>query len=286
MSQDLREYFSKYDELSLTEKFFLRTCCYLPPKTAKALTDQPELRSNQASVDLLNNSLGAGFVEWIQGKTVLDVGCGNGEYAVAIATLGAAGVTGIDLLEPNGLYRPLAEAAGVAQKVKIEVQDIQAIPSNSCDTVFSHDSFEHFDDPDNMLSEMIRVCRPSGRIYIKFGPAWKSPYGRHMSGTIRKDRPWVHLIFSERTIMRVHSVYHNSDTLYEHYADKRGGLNQMTLRKFDGVLARHAHQATELEYRLMPIRDQIAGIAKHALFREYLCPAVMVALEKRSVAVV
>ena len=82
----------------------------------------------------------------------------------------------------------------------------------------SHDSFEHFDEPEKELEEIIRVTKIGGHILIKFGHSWGSPWGRHMSGTIRRDRPWVHLIIPERTIMRCYSVYHNDSEIKTRYA--------------------------------------------------------------------
>ena len=58
-----------------------------------------------------------------------------------------------------------------------------------------------------------------------------------MSGTIRRDRPWVHLFFSERTIMRCYSVYHNDDKIKTRYAQKDGGLNKMTVSKFLSIIS-------------------------------------------------
>jgi hypothetical protein len=57
-----------------------------------------------------------------------------------------------------------------------------------------------------------------------------------MSGTIRKDRPWVRLLFSEKTIMRCHSVYYNTPEIRERYEQLPGGLNRMTLARFQHLL--------------------------------------------------
>lgn len=279
MKTDMRQLLPRYDELTAYEKLFIRLCCYVPPKaSAPAVT-----RTNEQSVAILKRSLGEGFVDWIQGRSVLDVGCGEGEYAVAIASMGAKHVHGIDLLTPKGGYQQLAETEGVSDRVTVEVMDIADVPTGSYYTVFSHDAFEHFNEPSAMLAEMIRVCRPGGRLYIKFAPIWKSPYGRHMGGMFRKDRPWVHLFFPERTIMRVHSVYRRSETFYEHFADKEGGLNCMTIKKFNRILAEHESVVRQLEYRLIPSFSYRTTVflSRLAPFREYLNGGIMVALEKR-----
>lgn len=57
-----------------------------------------------------------------------------------------------------------------------------------------------------------------------------------MSGTICKDRYWVHLIFPEKTIMRCHSVYHNFPEIRERYVQLPGGMNRMTIARFKRLL--------------------------------------------------
>ena len=105
------------------------------------------------------------------------------------------------------------------------------LEDNSYDYIISHDSFEHFEDPNYILSEMARLVKPDGCILIKFGPTWAGPYGRHMSGTFKKSTPWIHLLFPEKNMMRVHSVYHNEIILHEKYKDLEGGMNKMTVKK-------------------------------------------------------
>ena len=62
--------------------------------------------------------------------------------------------------------------------------------------------------------------------------------GRHLSGTIRKDRPWVHLLFPEKTIMPCYSVYHGEETLKERFEEIPGGMNKMTIARFRKILGR------------------------------------------------
>ena len=65
----------------------------------------------------------------IAGKRVLDVGCGPGHYAVALAQRGAVQVLGLDfapgMLE---LARARAEQAGVADRCRFEVADFLTYP--------------------------------------------------------------------------------------------------------------------------------------------------------------
>ena len=43
-------------------------------------------------------------------------------------------------------------------------------------------------------------------------------------------------------MMRVHSVYHNNDQLYEKYKDLIGGLNKMTIAKAKQIIQNKSNQ--------------------------------------------
>lgn len=226
--------FPKYGQLTPAERLFLRTCCYFPPRphrvrTPEFVTDTPKYEA------ILARGFGPEVWAWITGRDVLDFGCGEGGITLALAARGAGHVTGLDIL-PDFAFAE-AEAARRGAPITFVDAPSTTLPAAGFDVVLSHDSFEHFEEPEAILAEMVRLTRPGGRILIKFGPTWLNPYGRHMGGTIRKDRPWVHLLVSERTIMHVHSVYHNDPVLSETYRQLPGGLNKMTVGRFRRIIA-------------------------------------------------
>ncbi|MBL29330.1 MAG: SAM-dependent methyltransferase [Rhodospirillaceae bacterium] len=96
----------------------------------------------------------------------LDVACGSGQMAVPAARAGAQ-VTGIDIA-PEWLAqaRHRAETEGVA--VTLDVGDVENMPyaDESFDTVMSLIGAMFAPRPDRTLSEMLRVCRPGGRIIM------------------------------------------------------------------------------------------------------------------------
>ncbi|HTL89735.1 MAG TPA: methyltransferase domain-containing protein [Leptolyngbya sp.] len=99
--------------------------------------------------------------------TVLDVACGTGIVACAFATI-ANHVTGIDITPAM-----LEQARLLAEKRHLnnltwQQGDIQKLPfpDASFSVVLSRYAFHHFLQPDAVLAEMIRVCRPGGRILI------------------------------------------------------------------------------------------------------------------------
>ena len=224
------DYFPKYHQLNFFEKFVLNTCCYFPPKPRRE-------RGKLKDIDIdtyektFKRAFGKEIFDELEGKTVLDFGCGEGGFSLALASkLKNAQIDGIDLIDGFEAANDLIEEKQL-NNVRLLKMHSSKLDGQRYDYVISHDSFEHFEDPKYILSEMIRLVKPNGYLLIKFGPVWKGPYGRHIGGTLRKDRPWLHLIVPEKTIMRVHSVYHNKEELLEHYKDLEGGLNKMTVKK-------------------------------------------------------
>lgn len=93
----------------------------------------------------------------------------------------------MDIQDNFALAAQKAQAEGL-DNVAFLQGELAALSDNSFDIIILHDSFEHFHDAQAILEQMTRVVRPGGILLIKFGPPWKNPWGRHMSGTIRKDR--------------------------------------------------------------------------------------------------
>jgi ubiquinone/menaquinone biosynthesis C-methylase UbiE len=101
------------------------------------------------------------------GSLVLDVAAGTGHIARAIAPQ-VRQVVAVDLTqEMLTVGRASAEAEGI-KNVIYELGDAAALSylENSFDLVVTRFSVHHFEDPSKPLEEMVRVCRPAGRIAI------------------------------------------------------------------------------------------------------------------------
>ncbi len=98
---------------------------------------------------------------------VLDVACGPGLTACAVAAT-AAHVTGIDLT-PAMLERAKARQAELGlTNLDWQLGDVYSLPfaDKSFSLVLTRFSFHHFLNPAAVLAEMIRVCRPGGRVTV------------------------------------------------------------------------------------------------------------------------
>lgn len=101
------------------------------------------------------------------GHRLLDVGCGTGQFAVAMAPL-VAEVVGVDLTP--AMLRQAQALASAAKRTNIRWQnaDSVALPfeDGSFDVVVSRAMFHHAADPAATLAEMHRACARNGRIFV------------------------------------------------------------------------------------------------------------------------
>lgn len=106
----------------------------------------------------------------LDGKKVLDVGCGAGEYLRTVGKMGASYLGGQDLDE-NAIKRGRVKFDEEKLEGKLVIQDCQKLdfPDNFFDCAFSSDFFEHIskDVKDNVISEVFRVLKPGGVFVIK-----------------------------------------------------------------------------------------------------------------------
>lgn len=186
--------------------------------------------------------LGESFLKHIMGKSVIDFGCGEGGEAVEMALNGASRVVGIDIREKLlETARQNAQAAGVQ-----EVCQFMLSTQDPADVIVSLDSFEHFADTPKVLSIMASLLKPRGEVIASFGPTWYHPLGGHLFSVF----PWAHLLFSEEALIRWRSDFKTDGATK--FGEVAGGLNQMTIGKFECFIADSPFQLVELD--LVPIR--------------------------------
>lgn len=97
---------------------------------------------------------------------VLDVACGPGIVACELARVGAE-VTGIDLT-PAMIEQARMRADRENVRVAYHIGNALHLPfqGNSFDRVVTRYSFHHMQEPEKVLAEMVRVCRPGGRVIV------------------------------------------------------------------------------------------------------------------------
>lgn len=178
----------------------------------------------------------------LTGKVVLDFGCEGGLEAIDVAQHGAARVIGVDLYEDSlAAARIRAQKAGVGERCVFTTKATEPV-----DVVMTLDAFEHFADPLNMLRQMRGLLKDDGFILACFGPTWYHPLGGHGFSIF----PWAHLVFTEKAIMRWYGEFSSEGATK--FSEVRGGLNQMTIGRFERIVAQSDFRFESLE--TVPIR--------------------------------
>ena len=217
-------------------------------------------------VSKLETLLGKKIWPETKDKVVIDFGCGDGEDAVEVAARGAKRVIGVDIRERAlANARKRAEARGVADRCVFTTQT-----DEKADVILSVDAFEHFDDPAEILRIMRRLLKDNGCIIAAFGPTWYHPLGGHLFSPF----PWAHLIFTEKSLIRWRSDFKTDGAT--RFREAEGGLNQMTIRHFESIVAESDFKFAEFEpvpiRKLKPIANRLTREFTTAIVRCKLVP--------------
>jgi len=212
--------------------------------------------------------MGDEFLTRIAGKVVIDFGCGTGVEAVEMARSGAKQVIGVDIREDVlQAARELAASVGVQARCSFG-----SATAELADIIVSLDAFEHFGDPAEILRLMDNLLRPSGEVLVSFGPTWYHPSGGHLFSIF----PWAHLAFSEKALIRWRSAFKTDGAT--RFSEVAGGLNQMTIAKFETLIENGPFKVADLE--LVPIRR--LRHFHNRLTREFTTAIVRCRLVRRS----
>jgi SAM-dependent methyltransferase len=190
----------------------------------------------------IESLLGADFWKLIQDKVVIDFGCGAGADTLEMARHGAKKVIGVDIQE-RFLKQGRVSAANAGLGDRCEFTQS---PTEPADIIVALDSFEHFQDPAQILKIMGTMLKPEGQVLASFGPTWFHPFGGHLFSVF----PWSHLLFSERAQIRWRSTFKTDGAT--RFSEVEGGLNQMTIARFKKLVAESDFEFEE--FHTVPIR--------------------------------
>jgi 2-polyprenyl-6-hydroxyphenyl methylase/3-demethylubiquinone-9 3-methyltransferase len=109
----------------------------------------------------------AGLAGGLQGKRVVDVGCGGGILSESMALRGAR-VTGIDLAEkPLKVAKLHRLESGVEVDYRlVAVEDLAAAEPESFDVVTCMEMLEHVPDPVSVMTACAGLVKPDGWVFF------------------------------------------------------------------------------------------------------------------------
>ncbi len=223
-------------------------------------------------------------------KTVLDIGCGAAGKSLYYASLGAKKVHGVDVVSRyKEESESLANALGLSDKFSFHLGDAANLdfPDNYFDTIIMNDSMEHVSEPSKVLAECKRVLKDGGRLFINFCPYYH-PYGAHLSDVI--GFPWVHLFFSEKTMIEAYKILvsdfdDKENRISFRFSKNEKGeetisyINRMTIKRFKRILK--SCDMNKLYYKEIALRGFLKPLAICPVLKELFVKMTVAVLEKR-----
>ena len=159
----------------------------------------------------------------LQGKAVLEIGCGYGYIAHRLATHYGCTVTAVDIL-PRLTWQGLEEGSAL-KFLEIDLSAANPFPAESFDLAVSFVAWEHMRHPYRMLKETVRLLKPSGRLFIRANQ-YRSAVGSHLYRVI--FFPYPHLLFTDEVILE----FCLRRGALQEGADSLPYLNKLTLAQY------------------------------------------------------
>jgi SAM-dependent methyltransferase len=154
----------------------------------------------------------------LEGKRVLDFGCGSGFSAAGIALLGGTDlVVGVDINPESRHCRSFLRSEfgldDLPDNLRFEeIRPGQTTSFDGLDCVFSWSVFEHVDERifAGVVSAIVEKMRPGGLFFVQIAPLYFSPEGGHLWAIGYKA--WEHLLNQTANVEAdIRSASHLSD---------------------------------------------------------------------------
>jgi SAM-dependent methyltransferase len=137
----------------------------------------------------------------LEGATMADVGSGDGIIDLGLVLKARPEkLVGYDIrptdreaLRRSMLATRIAEPFPDADQLAFAESDVDHIPApnETFDIVFSWSAFEHVERPIAMFSEIHRILKPDGVLFLQLWPFYGSQHGGHL--WLALDEPFAHL---------------------------------------------------------------------------------------------
>jgi 2-polyprenyl-3-methyl-5-hydroxy-6-metoxy-1,4-benzoquinol methylase len=207
----------------------------------------------------------------MNGKVVADIGSGDGIIDLALVHRGGPRrLVGYDLRCTN--REILAEQAGrygvateLPAELEFEASQASGVPADddAFDIVVTWSAFEHISDPVGVATEIRRVLRPGGVLFVQLWPFYRSGRGSHLWDWFAE--PFHHLLEHEDDIVeRMLALDVHAPDFTSYMAQEFRRLNRITIEELHRSLLAGGFRVT----RVALMTDVVAvpeGLARYPL---------------------
>lgn len=194
----------------------------------------------------------------IEGKWVADIGCGDGIIDLGLVTKGCPQkLVGYDLRETDvDALERAAGAAGVADELpevmSFALSTPERIPAEDglFDVAVSWSVFEHVSYPVRMFSEIRRILKPDGILFLQLWPFFYSEHGGHLWP--HYEQPFPHLLINDEEI-REHVHGKRGTDPDREAVDEYDSLNRVTPDQLHSALLAGGLRVTKIELLTEPV---------------------------------
>lgn len=134
----------------------------------------------------------------LEGKRVLEIGCGRGHLSSLLASEYNCSVVGVDVKEYAEVWELLKSKSPNLDYRVVDLSSENPFEAESFDLIVSFVVWEHIIHPFITLRECCKILKPSGAIYIYVNP-YRSPTGSHRDKEI--FFPFPHLLFEDEVFV-------------------------------------------------------------------------------------
>ena len=187
----------------------------------------------------------------LEGKRVVDIGAGDGIIDLGLAVKGRPELlVGYDVRKTDvDALRRSAEAAGVEEYPESLAFDESAVnglpaPNHHFDIAVTWSAFEHVTFPVRMLSEIRRIIKPDGVLFLQLWPFYYSEHGGHLWP--HYDEPFPHLRRTDEEV-RADIVGRRATDPTRDAGDEYDSLNRITLDDLQRALLSAGFITVKLE---------------------------------------
>ena len=158
----------------------------------------------------------------INGKRVLEVGCGGGYVSRKLATDYGCSVVGIDIYK-NGIWDELGEEKGLKYHV-LDLSNENPFEQQSFDLIISYTVWEHIYHPFTVLQECSNLIKPEGAIFM-VANLYRSALAFHVYRDIYF--PYVQLLFPDEVVEEYLTEIGRSSWIDHYYS-----VNKLTYAEY------------------------------------------------------